>query len=187
MSRTGILLPFALVAVLAVGFLPAFAQPSFDFMPDGGRGLLRQLFGGERGADLGAEVATGRTAPEWKTYLGTLGSTLTARQIDTLAGYLSVTAPVDAARLAAAAAQGDPAMAFPPDGKELAIASCQSCHSMFSGYLMQDRDAQGWRSIFLSPFHRELHMTDQERTIFVLYSTTNMPLKYDDVPPDLRF
>lgn len=186
MSRSA-LLPLALLGVFAIGFLPAFAQPSFDFMPDGGRGLLKQLFSGEQSTDLGTQVVTKRTAAEWKTYLRALGSPLTAKQIDTLSGYLSVTAPIDAARLMAAKAQGDPATAFPPDGKELAIAGCQSCHSLFSGYLMQDRDEQGWRSIFLSPFHRELHMSEQERAIFVLYSTTNMPLKYEDVPAELRF
>lgn len=186
MNRSA-LLALALLGVFVAGFLPAFAQPSFDFMPDGGRGLLKQLFGGEQSTDLGTQVVTKRTAPDWKTYLEGLGSTLTGKQIDTLAGYLSVTAPIDTARFAGAKAEGDPAAAFPPDGKELAIASCQSCHSMFSGYLMQDRDEKGWRSIFLSPFHRELHMSEQERAIFVLYSTSNMPLKYEDVPPDLRF
>ena len=46
---------------------------------------------------------------------------------------------------------------------------------------------QGWRNIFLSPFHRELKMTAQEREKFARYSAINMPMKFEDVPEDLRF
>ena len=58
---------------------------------------------------------------------------------------------------------------------------------MFSGYLMQNRDAQGWRSIFLSPFHRNIKMTEQERETFARYSAISMPMKAENVPADLRF
>ncbi len=52
---------------------------------------------------------------------------------------------------------------------------------------MQNRDAQGWRSIFLSPFHRQIKMAAQERETFARYAAFNMPMKAEDVPADLRF
>ena len=41
--------------------------------------------------------------------------------------------------------------------------------------------------MFQSPFHRELKMTAQEREELARYSAINMPMKIEDVPPDLRF
>ena len=58
----------------------------------------------------------------------------------------------------------------------------RTCHSLFAGYLMQDRELQGWRNIFLSPFHREMKMSPQEREEFARYSALNMPMKIEDVP-----
>ncbi|MDP1731888.1 MAG: hypothetical protein Q8L54_12090 [Devosia sp.] len=186
MTARAALLPLALVATLAVGLLPASGQVGFEFMPDGGRGLLAQLFGGEQ-ASL-AELATQTHGEaEWRGYLGGLGADLTETEIETLAGYLSVNLPIDDTALEAAKTGGDLMSAFPADGKELAVANCQFCHSIFSGYLMQDRDAQGWRNTFASPFHREIQMTERQRETFALYSFTNTPLEYEDVPPELRF
>jgi hypothetical protein len=76
---------------------------------------------------------------------------------------------------------------LPRDGRDLAWEQCQSCHSLFAGYLTQSRAAVGWRNMFLSPFHRQLKMTPQEREEFARYSEINMPMKVEDVPPDLRF
>jgi hypothetical protein len=53
--------------------------------------------------------------------------------------------------------------------------------------LTQRRNAQGWRNMFLSPFHRELKMNPQEREEFARYSALNMPMRIEDVPQDLRF
>jgi hypothetical protein len=79
------------------------------------------------------------------------------------------------------------ASALPSDGRDLAGSQCQSCHSLFAGYLTQDRDAQGWRNMFLSPYHSELKMSPQEREEFARYSALNMPMKIENVPQDLRF
>lgn len=76
---------------------------------------------------------------------------------------------------------------LPADGKALAIENCQFCHSFFTGYLVQDRDAEGWRAIFKSPFHTELPMSDRQREIFARYSAINMPIPFDEVPEALRF
>jgi hypothetical protein len=58
---------------------------------------------------------------------------------------------------------------------------------MFSGYLMHDRDEAGWRSTFKAPFHLEIPMTETERDTFSAYSAINMPMRMQDVPPELRF
>jgi hypothetical protein len=73
------------------------------------------------------------------------------------------------------------------DGRELAWEYCQSCHSLFSGYLTQERDAPAWLNTFASPFHREIKMTQKQREEFARYSAINMPMKFEDVPEELRF
>ena len=69
----------------------------------------------------------------------------------------------------------------------LAAYLCQSCHSLFSGYLMHRRDKAGWLATFSSPFHTGITMSDAEKTIFADYSAINMPMRFEDVPPELRF
>jgi hypothetical protein len=95
--------------------------------------------------------------------------------------------PLAGDRIDKARSVGELAALLPPDGKELAIANCQFCHSFFTGYLAHDRDAAGWRSIFKAPFHKELPMNDKERETFARYSAIHMPIPYEKVPEDLRF
>jgi hypothetical protein len=108
---------------------------------------------------------------------------LTERELATLAAYLAVNMPLPDEVVK----RGKLASALPPDGRDLAWTQCQSCHSLFASHLTQKRPVQGWRNMFLSPFHRELKMTPQEREEFARYSALNMPMKIEDVPPDLRF
>lgn len=172
----------AMLALLLAG--PVLAQAGFEFMPDGGRGLLRQLFAGDP-AELVKLSAESHDQASWETILGQ-DTDLSETERVTLAGYLSVNFPFAGDPDALASAE-DPVSLLPADGKELAVANCQYCHSIFSGYLMHDRDLQGWRNVFLSPFHREIKMDEKERETFSLYSAANMPMKYEDVPPELRF
>jgi hypothetical protein len=173
-----------LAGSLALALSPAWAQVQFDFMPDGGRGLLVRLFDNQ---ELQALATDQKDIDGWRSYLSDLGAELSPKQIETLAGYLSVNLPLDAEALALADAATGPISAYPLDGKELAVENCQFCHSIFTGYFMQRRDAQGWRSTFLSPFHREIPMNERHQETFALYSATNMPLDFEDVPPELRF
>jgi hypothetical protein len=175
-------------------FLAAFAIAVFAFahaggednafMPKGGRVLLLDLLGAPPNqAELRAIVQARRTEPEWRDFVAARKKSLTEREFATLAAYLAVNMPLsdDAVK------GGKLASALPPDGRDLAWNGCQNCHSLFAAYLTQDREVQAWRNMFLSPFHRELKMSPQEREEFARYSALNMPMKIDDVPPDLRF
>lgn len=175
---------FLVVLAIAVS---AFAQAGGEdsaFMPKGGRALLLDLLGAAPDqTELRGVVQARRTEPEWRDFVAARKKPLTERELATLAAYLAVNMPLadDVVR------RDDLASALPPDGRDLAWNGCQSCHSLFASHLTQKRNAQGWRNVFLSPFHRELKMNPQEREEFSRYSALNMPMKIDDVPPDLRF
>ncbi len=168
----------AAAALVFVTTAVALAQPDFGFMPDGGRQMLAALArdGKLALADIGAKRAG---EAEWRTILSAADASLESGPLETLASYLAVNMPVRDGALTSER--------LPPDGKELAIANCQFCHSFFTGYLVHDRDAEGWRAIFKSPFHTELPMSPTERETFARYSAINMPIDYADVPEDLRF
>lgn len=162
------------------------AQPEFDFMPDGGRQTLMRVFGGSV-TDLAMVASSQHDAAEWQRVVAATAPDLTPGEIETLASYLAVNMPLPAEAIGEAASPEELSAALPPDGKELAIANCQFCHSLFSGYLSQDRDVEGWRGVFRPPYHSELPMSARERETFSRYSAINMPIPYEDVPADLRF
>ena len=175
------------MSLLAIGVSSAMAQEDEAFMPKGGKALFLELKDTPRAAELREIGNLTRTEPEWRAYLAERHKQLGEREAAELAGYLAVNLPLPEGAVAQAESQNDIASALPPDGRELAWTQCQFCHSLFSGYLMQQRDAQGWRSIFLSPFHRGLKMTTQQRETFARYSAINMPMKAADVPAELRY
>jgi hypothetical protein len=187
LSRSRRLIPLALGIALA-GFFPALGQESFDFMPKGGKTLFVDVFGVTPDSAVLDEIAgAARSEADWNEFLAARDTGLGDKEVRTLAAYLAVNMPVSRDVLNAAVEAGDIATALPPDGRELAWNGCQSCHSLFAGHLTQDRDLQGWQNMFQSPFHRELKMTPQERDEFSRYSAINMPMKFEDVPEDLRF
>ena len=153
-------------------------------MPDGGRNRLIPTLGSP--ALLEETLSARRTEAEWAAYLAETDPLLAPEAAETLASYLAVNMPLAAERRAAVLASRA-AADLPPDGKDLAIANCQFCHSFFTGYLAHERDVAGWRSVFKAPFHAELPMTEAERETFARYSAINMPIPFEDVPEDLRF
>jgi hypothetical protein len=176
-------------AILLLGPL-ARAAPAedYDFMPKGGKALLLELLGTPLDpAELRKLTQARHTEAEWRAIVARRGKAFTDRQLATLAAYLAVYMPLAPAGTKDAAKSGDLSSSLPPDGRELAWKQCQSCHSLFASHLTQDRDAQGWRNMFLSPFHREMKMSPQEREEFARYSALNMPMKFEDVPEELRF
>jgi hypothetical protein len=184
--RRGRLLLSALGAafLIPISLVQSASAQDYNFMPKGGKALLLEWAAASSSTkELAAIVQTRLTEREWREFLNTRAQSLSDRERATLAAYLAVNLP-----LAADAAKADSlAAVLPPDGRELAWNQCQFCHSLFTSYLTQDREAQAWRNMFQSPFHRELKMTAQEREEFSRYSALNMPMKIDDVPQDLRF
>lgn len=152
-------------------------------MPKGGRALLLDVVGKSNADELRQIAQARRTEAQWREFADARGNALTGRERATLAAYLAVNMPLPQDKVK----QADPGAALPRDGRDLAWDQCQSCHSLFTSHLTQDRDAQAWRNMFMSPFHRELKMSAQEREEFARYSALNMPIKIDDVPPELRF
>ncbi|HUB15358.1 MAG TPA: hypothetical protein VMB34_25635 [Acetobacteraceae bacterium] len=174
------------VLVLLVSMVAAFAQTDHSFMPKGGNVLLPQMFAKAPDADVHAVVSAKHTAAEWQDVLRPRSEGLSDQEQRTLAAYLATNMPLptDTAAHANAASLST---ILPPDGDELAWNHCGSCHSLFTGYLGQSRDVTGWHNIFLSPFHRGIKMTEQERDTFAGYAAINMPLPREKVPEDLRF
>jgi len=173
----------ALVVLLAGA---AVAQhDAFEFMPPGGRDILGRLSAGDAGT-LAEAAARADDRAGWADWARARAPDMEENQVETFAAYAALNLPVAEDVLALLAEAGDPAL-LPPDGKELAIQQCQFCHSMFSGYLMHDRDEAGWRSTFKAPFHIEIPMSEVGRDTFSAYSAINMPMRVQEVPPELRF
>lgn len=167
-----------ILATLIVAGLAVAENDAFAFMPDGGRTLFSTVFTHSEFQEWA--LAQDKTAEDWEKEIATTAPTLEPDQIKTLAAYLSVVAPRDVD-------EAEPVTALPPDGRDLALMHCQSCHALFSGYLMHRRDRTGWLSTFVSPFHSGIPMTNMEKEIFADYSAINMPMRIEDVPPELRF
>lgn len=180
----------ARLAVTAGGIVAlagmALAQAGMEFVPDGGRTLVLQVFGAE--PDRVVELA-GKSLDqeEWWAYLTEADTELSETEVLTLAGYLSLNMPLDAPEALAGLEAEELADALPRDGRDLAIRHCQSCHGFFSGYLAHDRNKAGWMQTFHAPFHLEIPMSRIEIETFALYSEYNMPLAIDEVPPEWRF
>jgi hypothetical protein len=171
--------PRWLLAGLGAAVLAHAAGEDPGFMPKGGRTLLLEWLGGDA-KELRLVVSAKRSDAQWLEFVAAKQPQRSERERATLAAYLAVNAP-----LPDAATRG--AVALPPDGRDLAWEQCQFCHSLFTSHLTQRRDVQGWRSIFLSPFHRQMKMDERQREEFARYSAINMPMADSDVPSELRY
>ena len=162
-------------AAVLTGLLCAAAAGAqvdpFAFLPDGGKASLVLAYPDL--VDRQDALQTSRSAEDWQATLSDKG--LGDAETRTLAAWLARVAPLVSGA------------SLPADGRDLALAQCQSCHSLFTGFLMQRRDRNGWMSVFASPFHLKLPMTSTEREIFADYAAINMPMRLEDVPPELRF
>ncbi|MDP4034119.1 MAG: hypothetical protein Q8P60_14940 [Pseudorhodobacter sp.] len=180
--------PGVLMLVIGTGGLAAAqGMTDFSFMPDGGRNTFVAVF--KTASEARLVLAETHDAAEWAARIAAAAPELAPRQVETLAGYLAINTPLAVATDPEADAPDLPDITtlLAPDGRDLALAQCQFCHSLFSGYLTQDRDEIGWLSTFKSPFHSTIAMTEVEQRTFANYSAINMPMKYTDVPPELRF
>ncbi|BDW86504.1 hypothetical protein [Roseicyclus marinus] len=150
-------------------------EDPFGFMPDGGRGSFELVFADA--AERAWALDQVKTVGEWQDVIAARTPELGQAARETLAAYLSVIAPL----------AGGPSVTLPLDGRDIALAQCMSCHSLFTGYLMQRRDRTAWLSTFASPFHQVIELTPDEREIFADYSAINMPMRPEEVPPALRY
>jgi mono/diheme cytochrome c family protein len=94
-------------------------------------------------------------------------------QTDTLAHYLAANAPL--------AAGGD----LPRDGRDMALALCQSCH-IITVVITQERTREAWLRTMNSPSHVEIATTPAEREALADYLVINAGIPIDQVPPELR-
>jgi hypothetical protein len=178
------------LGALFFGLIPALSQLDYSFMPKGGKTLLLEVFGSPPDSkELLGILSAKRGETEWRDAMTARAKALNEREQRTLAAYLAVNMPIQNAKQVFEKAGNLEALfaALPRDGRELGFNECQFCHSLFTSHLTQARSFQAWMNMFQSPFHRELKMTRQEREEFSRYSEINMPMKIEDVPPDLRF
>ncbi len=181
-ERRGWVLAAAILALALLLLARSVAAADAGFMPKGGRALLAELLGAPaQEPDLRAMASARRTEDEWKAQLATRAE-LGERERATLSAYLSANMPLEDE----AARRPNLARSLPPDGRDIAWKECQACHSLFSHYLTQSRDADGWRRLFRSPAHQHMAIKPAQREEFARYSALNMPMKAGDVPPDLR-
>ncbi len=175
--------PFArtAAALLALGLASAAAaqEDLFDFIPMGGRTLLEEARTGGIPDDLASEIATGTgDAAAWRDRLEAARAApgiaaLDDWQTDTLAHYLAANAPL--------AADAD----LPRDGRDMALALCQSCH-IITVVVTQERTREAWLRTMNSPSHVEIKTTPEEREALADYLVINAGIPIDQIPPELR-
>lgn len=183
------LTPFSLVACAVALSMPlgaVLAEDAMGFMPPGGKSILIENLEATDGDKIAELAATEATNDEWEELFGQLMSDIGENALATVTAYSAINFPLSPEALARLKEAGA-ADSLPPDGKELAVNNCQNCHSLFAGYLTHDRDVTGWLGVFKSPFHSQIPMTETERETFSHYSAINMPMKFEDVPPEYRF
>jgi mono/diheme cytochrome c family protein len=157
---------------------PALAEDDlFAFIPLGGRTILMDLLVGQ--PDAAAVITKALPAAEWGESLanGTAGLEGSAALDDqtrrTLADYLAYAAPI-----------ADPE-ALPWDGRDMALARCQSCH-IITVTVTQDRPREQWLGTFSKPSHVGVALTEAEREQLADYLAVNAGIPIDDIPPELR-
>jgi hypothetical protein len=179
MSMNG-LRSILLLAAIAMGAAATSQEDDvFDFIPAGGRTLLEGLQAEGLPDDLAAAIASeSGDAGFWLAQLDGAASApavaaLDTWQRDTLAGYLSVRAPL---------AEGED---LPRDGRDMSLALCQSCH-IITVVITQERSREAWLGTMNSPSHIEIETTPEERQLLADYLVVNAGIPIDLIPPELR-
>jgi hypothetical protein len=172
---------FALLAAIVMGTAAAAQEDEiYSFIPLGGRGLLEGLQAEELPADFKSAIHSEEgDAEHWQQVLAKASAAspaiaaLDSWQTDTLAHYLAVRAPL-------------PRDAQPPrDGRDMALALCQSCH-IITVTVTQDRTREAWLGTMNSPSHIEIETTPEERGLLADYLVLNAGIPIDQIPPALR-
>jgi hypothetical protein len=158
----------------APGATRAQEDDYFAFIPDGGRSLLESALA--RRPDLAADLTETHRPEDWMAHIqmGELPGTgwLDHWQAQTLADYLAYAAPIDPA-------------ALPPDGRDMTLGRCQSCH-IITVVVTQARSKEAWLGTMSKPSHVGVPLTPEERNQLADYLTVNAGIPIDAIPAELR-
>jgi mono/diheme cytochrome c family protein len=179
------------IALLLAPWL-VLAADVFEFIPAGGRTLLAGVFASGASADeMKSLVSAKRTREEWVKYLqarsqGLPGlKKLDEQQTLTLADYLSFNMPLPAGKVPASPARADWGKILPPDGRDLVLNYCQSCH-IITVVVTQDRPKSAWLGTMHKPSHIEIKLTEAQREALASYLVLNAAIPVDQIPEELR-
>jgi len=167
------------------------AEDVFAFIPAGGRTLLAQALDKAPPAEVRGITESRRSSDEWLAYLGQHESALPgvkaldAKQRRTLADYLAHHMPLPPGKAAASASRAGWEKALAPDGRDLALEYCQSCH-IITVVITQDRAKAAWLGTMNKPSHVGIKLTKEQRDELADYLVVNAAIPIDQVPEDLR-
>lgn len=173
---------------------PSWAQTQdvFAFIPAGGRTLLAEVLGSRPSGDTTQVLLGGKhTRDAWLEELRQRAATVpTLKRLDdtqlaTLADYLAYNMPLPSGKMPADTAKADWAHLLPPDGRDLALDYCQSCH-IITVVITQDRSREAWLGTMHKPSHIQIKLTEAQREALANYLVLNAAIPIDQVPPDLR-
>jgi mono/diheme cytochrome c family protein len=146
----------------------------FAFIPDGGRTILAAALAAE--PSLAGLLVPAQSAEDWLTRITGKGlpglAGLDDWQARTLADYLAYAGPIDPA-------------ALPPDGRDMTLERCQSCH-IITVVVTQARAKAAWLGTLGKPSHVEIPLSAAERDQLADYLAVNAGIPIDAIPPELR-
>lgn len=165
------------IASVLIASAPVLADPGAE-LPAGPKEILEQWAKNDVAA-LAELLDKDLNSEAWQAEFGEIEGqgSLTA-----LTAYLALNAPVQVSGADVTAVL----TILPPDGKELFLQNCLSCHGGERYFLQQSKTVDGWMAIFDAPYHRRLLVEGVERETFVTYAAETAPLSLDTVPEELR-
>jgi hypothetical protein len=181
-----------LAGAMLLGLVVAQAADVFDFIPLGGRTLLAKVLAGRPPADeVHALVTAKHTPEEWLAYLRSRSKALPGlqqlkdKELLTLADYLSFNMPLPPGKVPANPQQAAWDKLLPPDGRDLALEYCQSCH-IITVVITQDRPKNNWLGSMNKPSHIQIKLTPAQREALASYLVINAAIPIEQVPEELR-
>lgn len=162
------------VPAVALAGVARAQEDAFAFIPEGGRSLLAAALVAEPA--LGPMLAGADTAGAWLDRIEGGGlpglAGLDDWQARTLADYLAYAGAVDPT-------------ALPPDGRDMTLERCQSCH-IVTVVVTQARTREAWLGTMAKPSHVGVPLSEAERGQLADYLAVNAGIPIDAVPPELR-
>lgn len=185
----------AFAAAVLMNGAPCATTPAadvFEFVPSGGRTLLAHVLAGKPASDPSrALLTTKRSAEQWRAYLKGEGAAIAGvKALDdrgraTLADYLAHNTPLAAVKVPANPSVANWEKALPPDGRDLVLEHCQSCH-IITVVVTQDRPKSAWLGTMNKPSHVGIKTTPAQREALADYLIVNAGIPIDQVPEELR-